>query len=141
MGCGTSNCGSCGGCGGCRREIVLTPPEAALLRRLGEVAFLPVGRRRDGETPVYLEEADYSPEACGEALAWLQLKGLVRSSSMAAPPSPPPDRRRWRCWSCRECGKKMERRKAGAPLFTEIQDHFRAMARFTASTMLAARRP
>lgn len=77
MGCGTSNCGSCGGCGGCRREIVLTPPEAALLRRLGEVAFLPVGRRRDGETPVYLEEADYSPAECGEALAWLQLKGLV----------------------------------------------------------------
>nr|WP_325184928.1 hypothetical protein [uncultured Oscillibacter sp.] len=77
MGCGTSNCGSCRGCGGCRREIVLTPPEAALLRRLGEVAFLPVARRRDGETPVYLEEADYSPAECGEALAWLQLKGLV----------------------------------------------------------------
>ena len=78
MGCGTSNCGTCGGCGGCRREIVLTPPEAALLLRLGEVAFLPVARRRDSETPVYLEEADYSPEEYGEALAWLQLKGLAR---------------------------------------------------------------
>lgn len=75
MGC--ENCGgSCGGCG--RREIVLTPPEAALLLRLGEVAFLPVARRYDSETPVYLEEADHSPAECGEALAWLELKGLIR---------------------------------------------------------------
>lgn len=73
MGC--ENCEGCGGCG--RREIVLTPPEAALLRRLGEVAFLPVARRYDGETPVYLEEADYAPAEYGEALAWMQLKGLV----------------------------------------------------------------
>lgn len=81
MGCGTSGCGGCGGCGSCgccnRREMILTPPEAALLRRLGEVAFLPVARRYDSETPVYLEEADYSPGEWGEALAWLQLKGLV----------------------------------------------------------------
>ena len=76
MGC--ESCGGCGSCGGCRREIVLTPPEAALLLRLGEVAFLPVARRYSGDTPVYLEEADYSSEQYGEALAWLQLKGLVR---------------------------------------------------------------
>ena len=82
MDCGASECGSCGGCGsrggGCRREIVLTPPEAALLLRLGEVAFLPVARRHGGETPVYLEETDYAPAEYGEALSWLQLKGLVR---------------------------------------------------------------
>lgn len=75
-------CEGCGGCGsrggGCRREIVLTPPEAALLRRLGEVAFLPAARRHDSETPVYLEETDYTPAEYGEALTWLQLKGLVR---------------------------------------------------------------
>lgn len=75
------SCEHCGGCGSCgarsRREILLTPPEAALLRRLGEVAFLPVARRYDSETPVYLEEADYAPAEYGEALAWLQLKGLV----------------------------------------------------------------
>lgn len=68
----------CGGCGGCRRrEIVLTPPEAALLLRLGELAFLPVARRWDGETPVYLEESGKPPEEYGEALAWLELKGLI----------------------------------------------------------------
>ncbi len=72
MGC--ENCGGCGSCG--RREIILTPP-AALLLRLGEVAFLPVARQQGGETPIYLEEADYTPAECGEALAWLQLKGLV----------------------------------------------------------------
>ena len=78
LGCGTSNCEKCGGCGGgCRRELVLTPPEAALLLRLGEVAFLPVARRYDGETPVCLEEADYTPAEYSEALSWLQLKGLV----------------------------------------------------------------
>lgn len=78
MDCGSSGCGSCGSCGGCsRREIVLTPPEAALLLRLGEVAFLPVARRYDGETPVYLEETDYTASEYGEALTWLQLKGLV----------------------------------------------------------------
>lgn len=72
----TMGCENCGGCG--RREVVLTPLEARLLLRLGEVAFLPVARRRDSETPVCLEEPDCSPEDCGEALAWLQLKGLVR---------------------------------------------------------------
>ena len=75
MDCGKGGCGGCGGCG--RREIVLTPPEAALLRRLGEVAFLPVARRRDEETPVYLEETDRPPAEYGEALAWLRLKGLI----------------------------------------------------------------
>lgn len=76
MGC--ENCGGCGSCGGgCRREIILTPPEAALLLRLGEVAFLPVARRYDGETPAYLEEADYTPAEYSEALSWLELKGLV----------------------------------------------------------------
>ena len=42
-----------------------------------EVAFLPVARRNNGETPVCLEEADYTPAEYGEALAWLELKGLV----------------------------------------------------------------
>ena len=41
------------------------------------LAFLPVARQQGGETPIYLEEADYTPAECGEALAWLQLKGLV----------------------------------------------------------------
>ena len=80
MGC--ENCGGCGSCGGgCRREIVLTPPEAALLLRLGEVAFLPVARRNNSGTPVCLEEADYSSAEYGEALAWLELKGLVSLDS------------------------------------------------------------
>ena len=71
------DCGK-GGCGGCgRREIVLTPPGGELLLRLGELAFLPVARRRDEETPVYLEEMGRSPAEYGEALAWLQCKGLV----------------------------------------------------------------
>lgn len=74
MDCGKEKCGGCQGCGG-SREIVLTASEARLLRRLGQVAFLPIARRYDGEEPVCLEEGD--PAVCGEALSWLHLKGLV----------------------------------------------------------------
>lgn len=78
MGCGGNcgnGCGSC--CGGCGRELVLTPGEIAMLRRLAEIPFLPVARRRDGEEPVYLEERERTPEAYGEILSWLSLKGLI----------------------------------------------------------------
>jgi len=78
MGCG-EGCGDrCGGCcGGCGRELVLTPGEAAMLRRFAEIPFLPVARRRDGEEPVYLEERERSAEEYSEILSWLALKGLI----------------------------------------------------------------
>lgn len=78
MGCG-EGCGDrCGGCcGGCGRELVLTPGEAAMLRRFAEIPFLPVARRRDGEEPVYLEERERPAEEYSEILSWLALKGLI----------------------------------------------------------------
>ena len=37
--------GNCGGCSGCARELTLSEGEIEFLRRLGQVAFLPVARQ------------------------------------------------------------------------------------------------
>ena len=57
------NCASCGGCsggcpgcGGCDRSLSLTAEEVAFLKRLGEVPFLPVGRKREDMVPIFLED-------------------------------------------------------------------------------------
>ncbi len=51
-----SNCAHCSGdcahCTGCGATYFLTEEEVALLRLLGEVAFLPVARTADDPTPV-----------------------------------------------------------------------------------------
>ena len=77
MGCGhdCGRCGSCGSCGGCGGgALELTEQEVELLGRFAQIPFLPVARRWDSETPVYLEEAaDFSA-----AIVGLQLKRLIR---------------------------------------------------------------
>ena len=73
MDCGHA-CGSCGGCGGGALE--LTEQEVALLGRFAQIPFLPVARRWDSETPVYLEEGP--AELCSDAITGLQLKRLIR---------------------------------------------------------------
>lgn len=70
--CG-KGCGSCGG-----GELPLTPPELALLRRLGQTPFLPVAAGRDREIPVYLEDRDRSREEYAATLLALESKGLIR---------------------------------------------------------------
>ena len=72
--------GTCGGCGG--GPLLLTPPEAALLERLAQTPFLPVGKGL-GELPVYLEEPEgpWAPEESGRAILALAQKGLVRLDS------------------------------------------------------------
>ena len=78
MDCKQDHCGACcgGSCGGCGGELVLTQPELDLLRRLAQIPFLPVARRWDRETPVYLE--DGPAELYSAAITGLQLKGLIR---------------------------------------------------------------
>lgn len=73
MGCG-GNCGSCGGCAG---QLLLTEPELALLDQLGQYAFLPVARKVDDMTPVYLEDTRFSREAYTLALQLLEKKQLI----------------------------------------------------------------
>lgn len=74
-GCGS--CGSCGGCGGCAGSLELTQGELSVLEKLSQIPFLPVARRRDDMVPVYLEDADYSPEQYSLILQCLQVKQLI----------------------------------------------------------------
>ena len=70
------NCnGNCGGCSGCARELTLSEAEIDFLRRLGEVAFLPVARQLGDLTPIY-PETD-AAENMSLILELLEKKGLI----------------------------------------------------------------
>ena len=72
-----SHCGKCGGCcGGCG-AMELTEGEIEMLRLLAQYPFLPVARRADSETPVYLEEQDRPPEEYSLILQCLEKRGLI----------------------------------------------------------------
>ena len=71
---GTCN-GHCGGCSGCARELTLSEGEIDFLRRLGEVAFLPVARQLGELTPIY-PETD-AAENMSLILELLEKKGLI----------------------------------------------------------------
>lgn len=53
---GCEKCASCGGCGG--NELVLCKAEMDMLKKLGQIPFLPVARKASDMIPVYLEEGD-----------------------------------------------------------------------------------
>ena len=69
--------GHCGSCGGCARELVLTEDELTVLGKLSQIPFLPIARRADDTTPIYLEDADFSPQHYSLILACLEKKGLI----------------------------------------------------------------
>lgn len=72
------NCsGGCGNCGGCAKELELSEWEVDLLQVLGQYSFLPVARRVDDMTPVYLEDCDHTPEEYSQILRHLETKGLI----------------------------------------------------------------
>ncbi len=64
--------GGCSGCGGCDRSLTLTEPELALLDRLAQTPFLPVGRKIDGEEPLFEGEPHMTP-----VLQVLEKKNLI----------------------------------------------------------------
>lgn len=70
-------CGACGGCGGCG-SLELTKPEVVFLQALGQYSFLPVARKADDMTPVYLEEDAYTKETYSAVLQLLEVKRLIR---------------------------------------------------------------
>ena len=73
-----SNCNDCsGGCGGCARELTLTVQERAMLEKLAQFPFLPIYRKIDDPTPVYLEDEDYSQEEYSLILQLLEKKSLI----------------------------------------------------------------
>ena len=71
MGCS----GNCSSCGGCARELLLSQEEMDILLLLGQVAFLPVARKADDMTPIYLEDGDR--EEMSLLLQCLEKKGLI----------------------------------------------------------------
>ena len=73
MGCN----GNCASCGGCARELVITPWEAEMLQKLGQIPFLPVARKMGDFEPVYLEDQDHSQEEYSLILQCLEKKGLI----------------------------------------------------------------
>ena len=79
MGCDkcTGNCASCTGCAG---ALELTQQELEMLQTLGQYSFLPVARRADDMTPVYLEEQTYSQQEYSLILQCLEKKNLISIS-------------------------------------------------------------
>ena len=73
-----SHCsGNCGTCGGCGKTLELSAPELAVLRRLGQIPFLPVARRADDMNPVCLEDDMKDIEQLSLCLQLLEKKGLI----------------------------------------------------------------
>lgn len=72
-GCG----GNCAGCGGCGSSLELTRMEIRMLETLAQIPFLPIARRADDMTPVYLEETEYTREEYSLILQCLEKKGLI----------------------------------------------------------------
>ena len=72
------DCKSCDrGCGGCKKELVLSQGEIDLLKALGQYSFLPVARKVDDMTPVYLEDNDYTPAEYSVIIQLLEQKNLI----------------------------------------------------------------
>lgn len=72
------NCKNCSGsCGGCGKQLELTCQEMDFLKKLAQIPFLPVARRADDMTPVYLEDEDYSRQAYSLILQILEKKMLI----------------------------------------------------------------
>ena len=69
--------GNCASCGGCARELVLTRWEIEMLRKLGQIPFLPVARKMGDLDPVYLEDDDHSVEQYSLMLQTMEKKGLI----------------------------------------------------------------
>lgn len=75
---GCKNCsGGCGGCSGCGGALELTAGEIKMLLALGQIPFLPVARKMDDETPVYLEEQDLTQAEYSLILQCLEKRGLI----------------------------------------------------------------
>ena len=70
--------GNCAACSGCAGTLELTEGELQILQALGQFSFLPVARRADDMTPVYLEDTDYTKEQYSLILQCLEKKALIR---------------------------------------------------------------
>ena len=70
--------GNCGSCTGCAGAMELTVGELHILQLLGQFSFLPVARKVDDMTPVFLEDTEFSREEYSLILQCLEKKALIR---------------------------------------------------------------
>ena len=70
--------GHCAGCSGCAGALELTQWEIDFLTMLGQYSFLPVARKREDMTPVFLEDENRSREEYSLILQCLEKKALIR---------------------------------------------------------------
>jgi len=70
--------GNCAACSGCAGTLELTEGEVHILHMLGQFSFLPVARRADDMTPVYLEDKDFTKEDYSLILQCMEKKALIR---------------------------------------------------------------
>ena len=70
-------CSSCSGCSGCDQSLTMTQPELDILTALGQIPFLPIARRMDDPSPIYLEADAYSREEYSLILQCLEKKRLI----------------------------------------------------------------
>ena len=76
----SENCnGGCSMCSSCElaNQLYMGPDEVKVLRKFGEIPFLPVARKADNMTPVFLEDGDYSKETYSLLLELLEKKMLI----------------------------------------------------------------
>lgn len=72
------SCDNCsGGCGGCARELTLTEGELEILQKLSQIPFLPISRKADDPSPIYLEETDRPRAEYSLILQLLEKKSLI----------------------------------------------------------------
>ena len=72
------NCENCKSCGGCHPgQLELSTGEVAMLQSLGQFGFLPVARKTDDMTPIYLEDRDFTTEEYSLILQCLEKRGLI----------------------------------------------------------------
>ena len=68
------NCSSCSGCGG---SLSLTEGELQILESLSQIPFLPIYRKIDDASPIYLEEDRFSTAEYSLILQHLEAKRLI----------------------------------------------------------------
>jgi len=72
-----AGCGNCADCGGCASSLVLTQAEVDMLRRLGQIPFLPAARKASDMIPVFLEDSRETAQTYSLILQCLEKKALI----------------------------------------------------------------
>lgn len=68
---------NCSSCGRCSNSLSLTEGELWILEALSQIPFLPIYRKNDDATPIYLEDDRLSTEEYSLVLQHLEVKRLI----------------------------------------------------------------